>query len=259
MMEAVVGVVEGLDRWTDFLAADSRTAREFRQAWGGLRVEIYGLSNMLGKEVSGPLSFPSQRAGEPGVSSRRAITAGLEDLRYHAMTRCLELHQDRLARPVFAYQNIDNLSNGWVQALPGPRTGLSATVFGEALAARLCLHSPAVVASSTVGRPVCRGGPANDLFGDALMCCKELPGDTWRHRHDTIKVAISRECLASKLPHDVEVYGLFAPLLPAVVTQQGEDLEWARARQGLVPDFRLRLPTPQGPSDSLAELMVVGP
>ena len=86
----------------------------------------------------------------------------------------------------------------------------------------LCLHSPAVVASNTAGRPVCHGGPANDLFGDALMGCKELPGDTWRHRHNTIKVAISRECLASKLPHNVEVYSLFAPLLPAVVTQQGK-------------------------------------
>ena len=257
-LEAVVGVVEGPERWTDFLAAGSRTAREFNKAWGGMRVEIYALANMLNKEVTGPLSSPSQRAGEPGVSSRRAITAGLEDLRYHAMTRCLELHQDRHARPVFAYQNLDNLSNGWVQALPGPRTGLSAAVFAEALAARLCLHSPAVVASNTVGRPVCHGGPSIDLFGDAIVCCKKLPGDTWRTRHDTIKVAISRECLASKLPHDVEVYGLFAHLLPAIVTQQGEDLEWARARQGLVPDFRLRLPTPQGPTDSLAELKVIG-
>ena len=32
----------------------------------------------------------------------------------------------------------------------------------------------------------------------------------------------------------------------------------ARARQGLVPDFRLRLPTPQGPTDCLAELKCIG-
>ena len=82
-------------------------------------------------------------------------------------------------------------------------------------------------------------------------------GDTWRTRHDTCKVAIARECLASKLPHDVEVYGLFAHLLPAVLMEQGGDLQWARARQGLVPDFRIRLPTPQGPQDSLAELKVI--
>ena len=125
------------------------------------------------------------------------------------------------------------------------------------MAARLCLHSPAVVASGNVGQPVSRGGAVIDPFGDAINCCNALPGDTWRTRHDTCKVAIARECLASKLPHDVEVYGLFAHLLPAVLVEQGGDLQWARARQGLVPDFRLRLPTPQGPQDALAELKVI--
>ena len=43
-----------------------------------------------------------------------------------------------------------------------------------------------------------------------------------------------------------------------MVTAQGGNLEWARARQGLVPDYRLRLPTPQGPTDVLAELKVIG-
>ena len=128
----------------------------------------------------------------------------------------------------------------------------------ESMAARLSLHSPAVVSSGQVGTPIFRGGALIDPFGDTLNGCKRLLGDSWRHRHDTIKVAIARECLASKLPHDVEVYGLFAHLLPAVVTHQGGDLEWARARQGLVPDYRLRLPTPQGPTDVLAELKVIG-
>ena len=70
-------------------------------------------------------------------------------------------------------------------------------------------------------------------------------------------MAISRECAAAKLPHDVEVYGLFAHLLPAVATEQGVELQFARACQGLVPDFRLRLPMPQGPTDTLAELKVI--
>ena len=34
-------------------------------------------------------------------------------------------------------------------------------------------------------------------------------------------------------------------------------LEWGRARQGLIPDFRMRLPTPEGTSDCLAELKFV--
>ena len=71
-------------------------------------------------------------------------------------------------------------------------------------------------------------------------------------------MAIVTECLESGLPHDCEVFGLFADLLPAVLQQDGGELQWGRARQGLVPDFRLRLPTPDGPSDSLAELKICG-
>ena len=69
------------------------------------------------------------------------------------------------------------------------------------------------------------------------------PQCTWSFReppHNTCKMAISRECAAAKLPHDVEVYGLFAHLLPAVATEQGVELQFARACQGLVPDFRLQ-------------------
>ena len=51
------------------------------------------------------------------------------------MVKCLEAHQDLLAHPVFVYQNLDKLSDPWVQALPGPKTGLSAAVFAEAMAA----------------------------------------------------------------------------------------------------------------------------
>ena len=256
-LEPTIGIVDGPQRWADFLEGGSRTAREFNSSWQRLRGEVAELSTMLGKEMSGPLANPCVSSGEKGKSSRAPITTLRENLRHEAIVRCLEVHPDRLARPVFVYQNLDKLSDPWVQALPGPKTGLPSPVFAEAMAARLCLHSPAVVASGKVGQPVSRGGAVIDPFGDAINCCNALPGDTWRTRHDTCKVAIARECLASKLPHDVEVYGLFAHLLPAVLTEQGGDLQWARARQGLVPDFRLRLPTPQGPQDALAELKVI--
>ena len=35
-------------------------------------------------------------------------------------------------------------------------------------------------------------------------------------------------------------------------------MEWGRARQGLIPDFRLRLPDPGGLTDTLAELKFIG-
>ena len=46
--------------------------------------------------------------------------------------------------------------------------------------------------------------------------------------------------------------------MPAVAEQEGGELQYVRARQVLVPDFYLRLPTTQGPTDCLAELKVIG-
>ena len=89
------------------------------------------------------------------------------------------------------------------------------------------------------------------------MNCRKLPGDTWRARHDTRKLAIADEFLHAGLVHDCEVYGLFADLIPTQAVSQGETLQWGRARQGLVSDFRIRLPTPEGLSDQLAELKFV--
>ena len=61
------------------------------------------------------------------------------------------------------------------------------------------------------------------------------------------------------LVHDCEVYGLFAELVPArAVTHRVESLEWRRARQGLVTDFRLKLPDSKGLTDHLAELKFIG-
>ena len=53
------------------------------------------------------------------------------------------------------------------------------------------------------------------------------------------------------------MYGLSSDLIPAQALAQGEALEWGRARQGLIPDFRLSLPTPGGLTDSLAELKFI--
>ena len=59
------------------------------------------------------------------------------------------------------------------------------------------------------------------------------------------------------VPSQCEVYSIFADLIPAAAKMQGEDLQWGRARQGLVPDYRLSLPTPNGPNNCLAELKFV--
>ena len=96
-----------------------------------------------------------------------------------------------------------------------------------------------------------------DKFGDNILCCKEIPGDSWRHRHDEVKMALYREACLAKVPADCEVYGLFGDLLPAALLEEGGELQWGRARQGKVPDFKFLLSTPEGPKPCLAELKVI--
>ena len=77
-----------------------------------------------------------------------------------------------------------------------------------------------------------------DKFGDAVFNNKHLFGDTWRRRHDSIKQHVTKEAIMSSIHVDCEVYGQFSDLLPATLVQEGGELQWGRARQGVVPDFK---------------------
>ena len=68
---------------------------------------------------------------------------------------------------------------------------------------------------------------------------------------------MSSLCTEAGLGHDCEAYGLFADLIPADVQGEGWRLGTRRAKRGLIPDCRLRLPTPQGTTDVLEELKVI--
>ena len=115
------------------------------------------------------------------------------------------------------------------------------------MASHLCLPSPSVDLGGWVGKNTVRGGALIDHYGDTVMNCKHLPGDTWRQRHDTGRLAIVNECVNAGLVHDCEVIGLFADLIPSQAdNHRWEDLQWRRPRQVLIPDFRLRLPIPWG-------------
>ena len=89
-----------------------------------------------------------------------------------------------------------------------------------------------------------------DVYGDAVMNCNVLPGDSWRHRHDNVKTAIATACSESRLPVDCEVYGLFSNQISASEQAPGVDME-----RGIL-DFRLRMPTPEDTNDCLAELKI---
>ena len=93
-----------------------------------------------------------------------------------------------------------------------------------------------------------------DPFGDSLMCAR-LPGDTWRTKHDAVKITLANFCHEARLAVNVEVYGTFSADIPAAATAEDGSLMHIRDRQGLVPDFMFRMPNPSGPpSDLLADV-----
>ena len=58
---------------------------------------------------------------------------------------------------------------------------------------------------------------------------------------------------------ECEVYGIFKDLIPVQALEQEAQLERVRGKQGLLPDFRLEIPSPAGePSQRLAELKLIG-
>ena len=76
----------------------------------------------------------------------------------------------------------------------------------------------------------------------------------WLYGNYTTICAI---CEEAKIPAEAEVFGLFRHLIPAVVTAEGGELEEARARNGLCPDLKLRIPTVDGVCDRLGEIKVM--
>ena len=137
--------------------------------------------------------------------------------------------------------------------MPGP-DGISHAEFSETVARLLCLPSPCC--QPQVGTPLGQHGLAVDTIGDNLMSVMNIPGDSFRHRHDKVKTVLNRFCLASNIRAECEVFGAFRDLIPVHALEEQDDLQRGRGRQGLLPDFSIELPTPLGQSASqLAELL----
>ena len=260
-LENIVGSVRGEERWQISLAANSRTSREFSWAWNQLATEAKNTWQCLEKQEGGVLAAPVESAGGNHVDgkTRREVVEQQEGLRHELLTWSLAKHPDRLARPVTVYQNLsdEKVAGHWLLATPGSDLNISGSAFQEAMSAHLCLPSPAVVNGGWVGKPVGRRGEVIDKFGDSMMNCQDIFGDTWCRRHDNIKQQIVSEALISGIHVDCEVYGQFSDLLPATLQEDGGELQWGRARQGVVPDFKFMMNSPDGPQSSLAELKTI--
>jgi hypothetical protein len=53
------------------------------------------------------------------------------------------------------------------------------------------------------------------------------------------------------------VFGVFRDLIPAALIEEGGELQYGRQRLGLCPDFKLKLPSAEGPRDCLGELKFI--
>ena len=253
------GMRDSGSRWRELLASGSRTGVELQLAWNILRDEAMQSSQYLDRDMSGPLQVSVEGAGDGRVdgSTRRLTTTWLEDTRASVLKKALEFYPDQSARPVWANPQLDKLSQGWILAMPGPE-GFSHAEFGETVARLLCL--PSSCCQPKLGAPLGQHGLLVDSFGDSLMSVTNIPGDSFRHRHDKVKTVLNRFCLTSNIRAECEVFGAFRDLIPVQALEQEEDgLQRGRGRQGLLPDFRLELPTPLGQSTfQLAELKFIG-
>ena len=240
-------------RWSKLINSNCRTGQEFQTSWNIIKVETEKCSKFLFKDLA--LSHLKEDAEGAGVGrddggTRRLIIQERDELRAGVLTEIYRRHNIPNQKQIKSWLNRDKLSSAWLLSLPGPQTSLSNAEFSEALALILGMPSPAC--KERLGEKI--GRKVVDLYGDNVVA-EVLPGDHWRTRHDSIKMIINSLCQWARVPSTVEVWGLFSHLIPAEALPR---ISSGRARQGLVPDFRLQLHTETGNSQlSLAELKVI--
>ena len=244
-------------RWRTFLSSRLKAATEFQQAWDFLKLEAQEASTFLGRDVEGPLTQDVESAGDGNTSgtTRNKILEEREKTMGLLLLAALEQHPNQNMRPVWSWPERDKLSSQWLLTLPGHDLSLSSEEFSECLATLLCLPSPAT--APKVGERV--GNRSVDIFGDVVLSAS-LPGDGFRKRHNTIKKRLTSLFQWANLEVECEVFNLFSAHIP----QQGlSRIERGRKRQGLVPDFLIRMPVGERAGDNqdskrvLAELKVL--
>ena len=244
-LEPVLGHMDqSASRW-EKMFSESRTGQEFSAAWNTLRDEYQQSCQYLDKPVEGLLANEAKGAGQGNEdgSTRRKTTILLEDTRAEVLVRSLEQYPDQTARPVWVHPQLDKLSQGWILALPGFK-GFSQAEFTETVARYLCLPSPSC--QTRVGVSLGQHGLKLDAYGDNIMSVSNIPGDTFRPRHETIKTVLNSFCTTSSIHAECEVYSLFKYLNLEKALDEESSLKLVKGRQGLLPDFKLMVPNQPG-------------
>ena len=67
-LEDDIGSMEGAFKWQTLLEGESRTGKEFREAWASLQGEAQHCADFLSDELGAPLSEEAARVGSEGSS-----------------------------------------------------------------------------------------------------------------------------------------------------------------------------------------------
>ena len=110
--------------------------------------------------------------------------------------------------------------------------------------------------SNIIGQKIGKENAVVDSHGFSVMCA-HLPFDSWRQRHDLFKLSLETMLYEARIVTEVEVYGRFSHLIPTLANNTDEALHFYREKQGLVPDFLLKMESPSGLKDTLAELKFI--
>ena len=238
-------------RWRTLFSSNCRAGQELKLAWMMMQVETRRAMQFLGEEdeeVLGPLAAPPESAGEGSTTgaTRKKLVEAREILMGKVLLRALEQAPNQQQRGVWSWPERDKLTAQWLLCLPGFDSTLSAAEFSEAFATLLCLDSPSCCDPLLLGERV--GRRVVDRYGDNVVS-QTLAGNGYRKRHDGVKQKMLGLMRWAGLDVECEVFNVFARYIP----QQGlSRLERGRKRQGMVPDFALRLPA------ELAQVIGVG-
>jgi hypothetical protein len=216
-------------RFQYMISCDCHLGQALARHWAELQAS-------LGDEPDGVLRTDAAGAGKDSARLQHDITLQREAVRAQALDVLVRSLPESDVRR-HAWLNTDSFSTVWVTVWPSEDAHLSNEEFAEVAARYMGFSSPACEVYA--GEPIANTRQTLDRHGFRLSSLP-LPGDGWRTQHDSLKWQLA--CDAKEMGAAVrpEVFGLFSACIPQHGRNRFDALP-IRKRQGLVPDFHIRL------------------
>ena len=263
------------NRWDTLLNSGERTGAELRHAYNQIQQEIVATRAIV--PIADQHDFVPHEPDDPSLNPMADFAGECKGHIQKYLLHEVERHRNGRWRWEVEHPgqgiggNLRQLealkfcqtgtSSAWHTALPTAYEKLSNPQMAECAATFMGIPSPACapqvghrVAGKVYGRHRRNAGQpiVVDAYGDVFASEPVGPGFT--KRHDALKHTLQNVLDWAKIRHVLEVYNLFAALIP----QQGlARLESDSKKQGLVPDFHII--AGQGLTmEGLAELKFIG-